>query len=131
MITPIACASIPRDGAKQMGATLRNVRGRTANAWSLQGASAMICRLGWRRFVDDHLACVAQHLLCMSFTHRGVHAQIILIGINLTGTGFESWGGGAGCITGGPCSGNGDTNLVYGSPEYVGLGCVRLLSPRG
>lgn len=50
---------------------------------------------------------------------------IMLIGISLTGSGLQNWGGGAYCAENYEtiqCTGNGDVILYYGSPQYVGLG---------
>ena len=44
-------------------------------------------------------------------------STIMLIGINLTGAGFQSWGGGATCVGGGLCGGNGDVALPFGNAE--------------
>jgi xanthine/uracil permease len=72
---------------------------------------------------------------------------VILLGITLIGAGMKAWGGGAVCadmewknhaqlqaanITDLPpptqfCA-NGETRLLYGSPEYIGLGFIVLLS---
>ena len=46
----------------------------------------------------------------------------MLIGINLTGAGIQNWGGGAACVGGGLCSGNGNVLLPFGNSEYVGMG---------
>jgi uric acid-xanthine permease len=49
---------------------------------------------------------------------------VFLIGINLTGAGVRSWGGGGDCAADPDleCTQVGDSRLGFGSAEYVGLG---------
>lgn len=49
---------------------------------------------------------------------------VFLIGVNLTGAGVRSWGGGGDCVASPDliCSQVGKSQLGFGSTEYVGLG---------
>lgn len=49
---------------------------------------------------------------------------VFLIGLNLTGVGVNSWGGGGDCYADpdAVCSQVGNSKLPYGSSEYIGLG---------
>lgn len=47
---------------------------------------------------------------------------VFLIGVNLLGVGVQQWGGGGECLASGEGCGVGDSDLPFGSGEYLGLG---------
>ncbi|KAF3396199.1 Uric acid-xanthine permease [Penicillium rolfsii] len=53
---------------------------------------------------------------------------VMLIGINLIGTGFEDWAGGSGCTTGMCPSATAPRAMPWGSAEFIGLGFLVFVS---
>jgi len=51
---------------------------------------------------------------------------VFLIGVNLLGVGVQQWAGGGACLASGEGCGVGDSNLPFGSSEYIGLGFLTL-----
>ena len=49
-------------------------------------------------------------------------ATLIVIGTSVLSSGMKNWCGGAGCVNGGLCSGNGNVHLPFANAEYMGLG---------
>lgn len=47
---------------------------------------------------------------------------VFLIGVNLLGVGVQQWGGGGQCLASGEGCAVGDSDLPFGSGEYLGLG---------
>jgi len=100
--------------------------------------TSMLCGL-----IGVLISTVPVSVLQTIFSPLITSITVLLLGITLTGTGMKYWGGGVVCAEMGwktheqlnglevplypsPLCDNGETNLPYGSAEYIGLGFIVL-----
>ncbi|KAL3462014.1 permease family-domain-containing protein [Aspergillus heterothallicus] len=72
--------------------------------------------------VEILLAFVPPKVMQKIFPPIVTGPTVMLIGINLIGTGFQDWAGGSGCTDGLCPSASAPRPLPWGSPEFIGLG---------
>ncbi|KAG7342927.1 uracil-xanthine permease [Nitzschia inconspicua] len=89
----------------------------------------------WGKLLGTIMACVWLEALISLVPNKALTrvcppyvlgVTVLLIGVQLTGSGIRFWGGGVGCsAVPSPenlCLGNGEVQLGYGSAPYIGLG---------
>ncbi|GMH42339.1 hypothetical protein BSKO_10258 [Bryopsis sp. KO-2023] len=112
--------------AAQSAITLQMADGATfKEAFGKVLGTVLLC--SW---VEIALSFLPAKLMQKAFPPLITGVTITLLGVSLTGTGMQSWGGGVACAESPSqlCGGNGDVALPFGSAEYIGLGLVVLLA---